>query len=72
MNISNITNIITVVINRKFVHIFLNRNFSRISITTYFRYILKIKLTLTVAINRLKLIVLSTPNKQITIIINVI
>ena len=72
MNISNITNIITVVINRKFVHIFLNRNFSTISITTYFRYILKIKLTLTVAINRLKLIVLSTPNKQITIIINVI
>ena len=72
MNISNITNIITVVINRKFVHIFLNRNISRISITTYFRYILKTKLTLTVAINRLKLIVLSTPNKQITIIINVI
>ena len=72
MNISNITDITTVVINRKFVHIFLNRNFSRISITTYFRYILKTKLTLTVAINRFKLIVLSSPNKEITIIINVI
>ena len=72
MNISNITNIITVVINRKIVHTFLNRNFSRISITTYFGYILKTKLTLTVAINRRKLIDLSSSNKQITIIINVI